>query len=486
MKDELFVVLMLRSSERARLAVGRALGHASYSQLPSHMTNADAPKHLASVLRCPPDQVFIRLAQHIRTAFKQHGSMRLTYNHLHKFVTDIWTSAQIAFTMGVLESQIFDLLFRAEALRSTMLKIDSGYLFAADTRSLLSDLLTSRRRRQIELRITGGEDDWGTIIDTEGWLRSEASHALMSLAHQQELAVQTPAQVLAVLIESGPGQSSQGTAPQLDSLALVYLRRRMTMIIDWLRDEALEHAQESAALYPAQRALRRLPTAIEVYERGAIRRALSSMVTPQVPLAEYLRPANCDIPALVGDLDLKKTLLITAAQQYKKNVVQRQAPFVVQRQLVSFEIHCFLKNQSDSQLALRAHDVPLTLYSGLRSEIMRLKGSDLATVGATTGERILNTSIPIPERLRQYLRLGFEQLAAQVAPVMVMSGTALDQLMDIPWKEEFEPQSPYAPFHTEQKLHFPIETHTMINTIIQDYMTRGKALDIVRGDTKFE
>ncbi|MFD5397086.1 hypothetical protein ACFWJW_23060 [Streptomyces sp. NPDC127097] len=423
MDNELYVVWMVRSSDRARAAAEEALGNFAAHDLPHRIGRfSEAEGKLAE------------LAARVRAAFTPPELPAVfTGRHLHLLVGP---AAQPLLTelLGCPESEVFATLFDghqlAQALRETghhQDGIDDAELLLL---ALLARLPRLAARHGLESR------DWGGFVEGRGWLTPYAQDRLTELARRRGWPAEAaPTQVLAGVLEGVGGQRNGDEAAQFDALALIELRRRIGLLTEQMRDDALEHAETARLLAPDLSSVSRLPAWLELYERDAVAVGLRRLFTGTVTVGEQLHGLYSQPPPETGRPDPEANLQVINEVRYG---------FLKRR--MSFDIACEVEAEGKTHtvVVLRCRGVLPEQYPAIRDTVHQLHGAELAGQGESLGERLLNTAVPqrlgLPGRLRSALR----DHGAEAVQCVVLTGIRRPIAVPAPWRDHLGTALPYA------------------------------------------
>src|SRR5439155_21727382 len=118
----------------------------------------------------------------------------------------------------------------------------------------------------------------------------------------------------------------------------------------------IELAEEAAQQEPFRPAIVRLAPWLELYERGAIARALPYFVADKKPLSAFIPRENRDIGQTQGQLNPTKNLIITEVRHFQQRVF---LPTPHREDFCTFEVHGVFSDQDIPQLILRCRGIPV-------------------------------------------------------------------------------------------------------------------------------
>ncbi|MFF8311780.1 hypothetical protein ACWGQL_24970 [Streptomyces lydicus] len=421
MDNELYVVWMVRTSERAMAAVEEALGSfAAHDLLHRIGRFGEAESRLAE------------LAARIRAVFTPPElPATFTGRHLHLLVG---AAAQplLAEILGCREPDVFATLFDAHQLAQALREAGHRQDGVDDAELLLLALLA--RLPRLAARHGLESRDWGGFVEGRGWLTPYALDRLTDLSRRRGWPAQAgPAQVLAGVLEGVGGRHGAEGAAQFDALALIELRRRIGLLGEQLRGDALEHAEEAGRLAPDLTSVRRLPAWLELYEHRAVAVGMRRLFAGSVTVGEQLEGLFSEPPPEVGRPRPEAHLQVVNEVRY--GVVRRR---------MSFDIACEVEGQAHPSLVLRCRGVRPEDYPAIRDTVHQLHGSDLAAQGESLGERLLNTAVPQRVGLAGRLRAALRQYGAEVVQCVVLTGIRQPVSVPAPWRDHLGASLPYG------------------------------------------
>jgi len=422
MENELYIVALVKSSDRARAAIGEVLGDFSRSDL---LRRIGRPGQTTDELA--------ELAARVRAEFTPAQLPAvLTEHHLRMLVAP----ASLPVLAGVLSCPVADVhatLLDAHHLGRALR--DSGHARAeiADAELLLLNLLPRLPRLAAAHALNSG--DWGSFVERRGWLTPSAVRRLaVEAAKRSWPADSRPTQVLAGILEqTAAGRNQVEASKRFDALALIELRRRIGLLAEQLRDDASTHAEEAALLAPDLTSVARLPAWLQLYERDAVAVGLHRLFTGSTSLAELLQGNYAEPPSVAGDPVPDEGLHIT-----------NELVFGTLKKRIAFDVTCVVEGQSDPQVVLRCRGLPKAKYEPIREKILTLRTTDLSQVGNSVGERLLNTQVAehhgLPGRLRHVLRSH----GPQAIQCILLAGIRRPIVVPSPWHEYLSTTLPYA------------------------------------------
>ncbi len=128
---------------------------------------------------------------------------------------------------------------------------------------------------------------------------------------------------------------------------------------------------------------------------------------------------------------------------------------------------------------LRCKDLPLTSYMHAIEVIPKLTEIDLPP-GNSIGQRLLNTSVLVPDRFLQMLNAGIKVLGIVFVQCMVLCGLPLPIKMDIPGRENLSDQLPYKKLDLKKDIEFPWDVNAIADDLQKQYRRDRRRLEVVR------
>jgi hypothetical protein len=421
MDNELYVISLVTSSDRARAAVSDALGNYALTDLLRQIaTFADAADRLAE------------LAARIQAEFTPPPlPTAFTGDHLRQLAG---TSAP-ALLAGIMQCPPADLLANlldAHQLADALRDAGSTRQQIHDAELLLLELIP--RLPRLAARYGLDARGWGDFMEHRNWLTPEAVHRLTEEAQRRDWARDAPpTRILAGILENvSVRQADTGT--QFGALALIELRRRIGLLAERLRDEAIDWAREAAQEAPDLTSVDRLPAWIELYERDSVAIGLLRLLTGTVSVAGLLQANFSEPPTVTG---------VPAATEHLQ-VINETAFGAPWKRRIAFDVSCVLEGNDRPQVILRCRGLPYDAYNTVRDTLHQLRGGDLAEMGKTLGERLLHTHVAQHEGLHGLLRLALHRYGPEVIQCVVLTGVRQPIVVPSPWCDHLTSHLPYA------------------------------------------
>ncbi|WP_327702001.1 hypothetical protein OG530_08965 [Streptomyces decoyicus] len=421
MDNELYVVWMVRTSERAMAAAEEALGNfAAHDLLHRIGRFSEAESRLAE------------LAARIRAAFTPPELPAVfTGRHLHLLVGPT-AQPLLAKILRCPESDVFATLFDAHQLAQALRETGPHQDGIDDAELLLLALLA--RLPRLAARHGLESRDWGGFVEGRAWLTPSALDRLTELARRRGWSADAaPTQILAGVLEGVGGRPDADRSAQFDALALIELRRRIGLLSEQLRGDALEHAEEAARLAPDLTSVSRLPAWLELYEHHAVAVGMRRLFTGSVTVAEQFEGLHSQPPPETGRPKPDEHLEVINEVRYG---------FLKRR--MSFDIACEVEGASHPLVVLRCRGVLPEHYPALRDTVRRLRCSDLSTQGESLGERLLRTAVPQRLGLPGRLRSALQHHSAEAVQCVVLTGIRQPVAVPAPWRDHLGTSLPYA------------------------------------------
>ena len=472
MNGEMYVVQLVKSSERARSVASRYLGMASRDGQLEVLKELDLVPRLTGPLDCSEQTVFTEFAWCIRDELLRHSPSSFTLSHL-RLLDDAHVQTPLDNLLDCQPGQGIQSLFDPVKMKGTLQKVNPTQAAAAPlaSRSLLQAILLPRHVSAIEQRYDVDFNSWGEFIQQERWLKVEAIQRLRDYANKlKRPAEHPPISILAAFLDD----LQEGKADRVfDKLALAYLRQRLLWVVESLREQAIKRAQNASILDPSQPAYGHLPAWIEIYERGAVLRAMPYLTPDRKPLSTFIPSANYKIiQSLDGKPDLKKPLVVRAERKYEKGWIRKT-------KVGAFEIHCYLQGKEEAYPQLQCHGLPLDIYEHLIAVIPQLTGADLSPAGTTLPERLLNTLVLVPDRFIRFISSGVKQLGPAFAQCLVFCGTPLPIELDIPGRADLNDKLPYKSIASDDDIAFSLSARAIKDDILSSYHQKNRSVESI-------
>lgn len=423
MENELYVVALIQSSERAREAVAEAMGN---------LAMRDVLARLTQLGKAEAEEVLAELAMRIQAKFAPPAlPSAFTEAQLRQLV-DPRTFPVLAMVLGCAEADVLATLLDSHRLARTLGAAGHTAAGIDDSELLLLTILN----RLPQLRVDFGLEsaDWNWFIEEEGWLTPTAVDRLTEVARQRRWPEGIgPARILAGVLTSGRGRERvRDDAGQFDALALGELRRRVAMIAEQLRTTAAEYAEQAAALAPDLASIAQLPACIDLYERSSVALGLNRLFTRPVTLGEQLSGLHDEPPPVTGRPEAEQYLLVTEETTYGLG-----------EKLLACSVACAIEGNSQPTIILKCRDIELGAYLEFRNGISQLRGADLSPLGETVGDRLLNTPLPWWPSLADRLRAALRSHVPEVTQCIVLTGQRQPIVVPPPWHEHLTAALPF-------------------------------------------
>jgi len=295
MRGEIHLINLIKTSSQVREVVSKLLGSSRKPweteerldlllRLPLKQTLST----LADRLECSRDQVFTKIVDRARPSTAGSYPLKLMLEHLRE-MDSVDTHSRLARILNCDPWDVLDELFDVQAILNTLFqfapemvrqilrpRISKDRLLPAAGEAIRSILLVHRR---LEEHFGIEESDWGQLIDNQNWLRQTAVTRIVRFCSERGI-VQPSASgfLVAALHESSHNWSSDGEDVPLDALAIIHIQQRISWIVQQLREQAYEVAQNIAARLPGS-PLSRFQQHLEFYELKAPACAWRSLFT---------------------------------------------------------------------------------------------------------------------------------------------------------------------------------------------------------------
>jgi hypothetical protein len=357
MIGEGYVVQMLQISESARAVGAEILGEQSEHRQLKKLREPGIVHQLADKLALPEQEIFSRFGERIFAKFRRPALPPFTLYHL-RILRD--SAPVLARLLDWTADDALKNLLLPEQMQTTLSRIntswDEGQSDTAELEVglLLDEILVPNVAKAIEIAYGLGFNDWGTIIESEGWLETEAVDTLRKYAAKRSWPSDDALGILAAILQDmdqgRPPYSEEGERA-LGWLALTYLRQRLRFLSSRLYNQAIDLAEDAAGKVPSIKSFSYLPAWIKMYEQGAISRA--------VP---YLAPEKQTLSTLLTGQDYKILFRDNAVPAPMEQVLvvkeKTRTKFLSGAAVGSFEVHCVLQGKQDPQAVLGCSDLP--------------------------------------------------------------------------------------------------------------------------------
>lgn len=481
MKGELYVTTLLELEARgvpnaARPVIAELLGGLDAEEMLAELRKPATLSQLGGQLDRPAGEVFQHLAARIEAAMAPRERPSFALRHL-KLLASYDSRSALADALDCAPADALAALVDGELLRRRLLAVGElvppGEL---DVESLVLRLLRPGVTTRIEVHYGFGPSEWGDQLDV--LLNPGAVALLNDTARSNGWGSLRPSETVAALVDLGPTASLDPTRT-FDSLAMTELRRRVAGLVAILREESVRLAEEAAGHAPELAAVRRLEAWIQLYERGAARLGLKTLIAAgTAPLRELL-PANAWTQLVVdGEPVATEPLGVRELDRYRDRVglsLRRQ-------ELSTFEICVpLIGGGADPVAIVQAAKVPVDGYEHIRAVVGDLRGSDLSREGARLSERLLNTPVPTAGSLTGLLRGAFERHGVAFTRAVVLCGRTDPVRSVVAWREDLSARLPYAAPSGRADAQFPHDALAIAAALRRQYELRGERLDDVSG-----
>lgn len=472
MKNEVFVVKMLESSARARAVAAPVFGDLAQVDLLRALRD---PRPVRSVGSATIEELFEDLAVRIRREFSPPGLPdQVTADHLRALAhPEIQRS--VARVLGYRPEALVPTVFDPVRLGRTLEEAGGDAVESMETDAEVLFLRLLERLPLIDVMFGLSSGNWTHFIQQQRWITATAAEALRTVAGDEHLGQDVPApQVLAYLIERAGRSPAQIAEAYFDAFALIELRRRLALLAEQLRDEALDRAELAAQIAPDLRAVAQLPAWLELYEFGSIAIGLLRLFTGVISFAELLPSDLHDPPAAVtGDPVPSEGLL-----------VRNEASYGTFHRRESFDIACVVHGEEEPQVILHCRGLSKNQSAQVKDVVQRLTGGDLSVTGDSAGARLLNTRVPVQEGLAGYLRAALHRYGAEAVQCAILTGFTEPVTVPAPWHDHLSAKIPYQGLDSTQDAWLPScqEVEDELVASVQDSPHGEIPVEILRPD----
>lgn len=474
LNGEMYVAQLIKISERARTIAFQYLGVAGAEHQLDKLRDPHILEYLAGKLDCPEEEVFERLGMKIRDAFQQRSLPPFTRFHLQLLEEDKLLT-HLASLLRCGPDDALDNLFVANRVKQTLKRIKPELASTTpfDTAALLRVICAKHVVTVVEQRYGIDFTHWGELIAEERWLSDRAKEYLRGHATRLEWPADDPLGILAAFLEEPqPGKAEQQTEDSqvFDAMGLTYLRQRLLFLVSQLREQAVKYAQDASKLDPGQTAFSHLVAWIEVYEQGAITRAMPYLTPHKKPLRTLIPTIFKHSKRLEGKVDPKKPFVMEDVHTY----------YTRKEQFANFKISCYLQGDDRPHRIVDCNGLPYADYEHLRKVLPQINGRNLSEVGKNITDRLENTLVPVRNPFITSLYNGVNALGPAFAQCLVLCGTPLPiTLEELPGSLDLSNKLPYMPFDSSEDTEFPKDVGRIVNEIQSSYRKQGRLLSIV-------
>ncbi|MFG1607831.1 hypothetical protein [Actinoplanes sp. NPDC049265] len=421
MDNELYIVALIKSSDRARTAIGEVLGDFSLTDLlrrvgrPGQSAGELAELALRVRAEFAPAQLPAHFGEHHLRLLVVPSSLPVLADTLRCSVADVHANLLDPHQLG-------------RALRDAG-HVDGGI---ADAELMLLNLMPRLARLAAAHALEPG--NWGSYLERRGWITPSAIRKLAAEAERRSWPSSCrPTQILAAILEQSTAKGPVTERRQFDALALIEVRRRVGLLAEKLREDASAHAEEAALLAPELSSVARLPAWLQLYERDAVAIGLHRLFTGSTSLAELLQGTYAEPPTVTGDPRPDVGFQII-----------NDLTFGTVRKRIAFDVTCVLEGETEQQVVLRCRGLPRKEFEPIRDKIVALRTTDVSAVGASVGTRLLNTQMAERHGLRGRLRHVLRKHGAQTIQCILLAGIRTPVAVPPPWHDYLRTSLPYA------------------------------------------
>ena len=439
MKNEVYVVKLLESSARARAVAAPVLGDMAQVDLLRALRN---PRILRPAESTTTEGLFEELATRIGREFSPPGPPdHVTAEHLRELAHPE-IQRGVARALGCRPEALMSTVFDAVRIGQTLEAVSSDAVDSADE-GLFRSLL--ERLPLIDVLFGLSSGNWTHFIEQQGWITATAAEKLRTIAGNDQLGQDIPVpRLLAYLIERAGRQPAHPSETYFDAFALIELRRRLALLAEQLRDEALDRAELAAQIAPDLRAVAQLPAWLELYEFGSIASGMLALFTGAISFAELLPDLHDPPAAVTGDPVSSEGLLVRNEATYGK--FHRRE---------SFDVACVVHGEEEPQVILHCRGLSRSQSAQVKDVVQRLTGGDLSPIGDSVGARLLNTRVPVQEGLAGYLRAALHRYGAEAVQCAILTGFQEPVTVPAPWHDHLNAKIPYQGLDTAQDAWMP-------------------------------
>jgi hypothetical protein len=488
MRSEIYVTNLVRTSIRARTFIANLLGRwvvPDRGGLLLRLPLAETLETLAAHLDCHQDQVFVRLATHLKRDTEGRPPPPFTVAHLRQLVHSD-KRKRLAQALGCDQQHVFDELFDVHAILDTLFEVEPAEVLLQLISRPQGDTLLPpadtvfRKVLEINQKVAEhyeiGEFGWGRLLDEHKWLRSGALTQLRTYAIGQGFAQATGSSLLAVAIETHPyGGTADGV--YLDALAIIHIQQRIDWIVRQLREQAQELASKVGDIVPVYSSLARLQRNIEFYElkapANAWRIALGLKGTESPDLEPTMREkiGSVDIHSIGAPGTPKQASYLKVRTEEIRSKPPRRKFWkkaqVAARRLV---VSCEIEEHDLPVDILICNNVPPIQIALLEKLFTSLQGG-VAAQGwvSDIGTQLLEVRYAPVDTLRNALVNACTELQSGLIRSLVLAGIHLPDRLHPSWEGKLSRELSITPVENDQDTIFPVSRADIMEMVRQDY-----------------
>lgn len=360
------------------------------------------------------------------------------------------TRTALATVFGCDTVDVFSNVLDPEPIRLALLEAGIAMPPNDDADSLLLHVLADANLAQIRRRHAAGPNDWGWILDDEGWILPSALSVLAEECGRRGLldgsAPRSGSRLLAAIVNdiAPPAGRVRADEIRIDALGAVEILRRVARLVEELRNEAIAHAERAMEQAPGLPELRRLKGWIELYECRSLSRGLPAFLGGTTPLSALVGKAEVTVPPVAGPPVPDEPLILDDIEQYRSHLFGRR--------YATCRVYCRVAGSTEPTPILTLKRLPADALPLLAVGIPRLRGVDLALVGDTLGERLLATGLTSPKGVAGLLRHAVTQHLADVVQTIALTGIDQPVTAAVPWKRDLADRLDRTPARTDDRI----------------------------------
>jgi hypothetical protein len=488
MRSEIYVVNLVKASVRARTFMANLPGpwiSPHRDTLLLRLSQGETLGTLATHLRCPQAQVFVKLAARMKRDIEGRFPPLFAAEHLHKLALTN-TCNRLAKALSCDPEQALDKLFDVHAMLDTLFEVEpveALLLMMSGTRRdsrfppadiTLLKLLAIRQKATEHYKINDFE--WGRLLDEHRWLRNSALTRLRSYAVEQGFAQDTGANLLAAAIETD-AYGGSAYEVHLDALAIVYIKQRIDWIVRQLRERAQELASEVADIVPVYSPLARLQSHVEFYELKAP--ATAWRLTLDLKETELPEPGPT-VREKISDVDIRSTGISGTPRPSSYLRVRTEETwsdpprwqFWKETQLLETHliVSCEIEESDLPVDILVCSNVSPVQIASLGKFFTSLQGG-VAAQGwvSDIGTRLLEARCVPLDTLREALTNACTRLLTELIRSLILAGVDLPCELGSVWGKTLGRRLPILPIEYDQDTIFPMSRADILDLVRQDY-----------------
>ena len=487
-EGESYVVQMIRASNRAKAVVAEMIG--AIDETTQVKLLRDQYSSSTSAISASDRITFREVANTIQEAFLHRPLPEFTVEHLQA-LGDKENWVYLKYILNLKRSaRLLDNLFDPGKMLGTL----SNYNTKFSKEPLdVEGLLLICLQYSDDILVKSGGFTWEMLLKEDRWLRYTAIESLQEYAGLLNWEIHEPIRILAAVLNDKDDKRQKGGRSEddniLDAVSLTYIRQRFYFIVSDLEEQALQLAKEAAAKAPSISDIASLQPWIELYERGAVARALPYLYRNARPLSKWLVLSNVELSderEVVADEETKFVIRNNRLVRIQQGE-RRKRPFFSffknnknndDERVGYLEVFCKSGGKESAKPILICRNLNLEVYELLIRVIPNLSTGELSPIGDTMGERLLNTTVSVNQEMKMWYKAA-EKLDVLLVQSLVLFGVELPFSIEAPWKDYLNDKLPYKGFpDTEIEVIFGQNTKSILNKLQIEYQSKNRRVKV--------